>query len=309
MSLGLNRRQFVEHMASLFVALGVRGAAWAQTPPRIAVSRLTDDVLLFRGAGCNVVAVMAPEGVTLVDGGLAEESAALLAAVTRESGGRPVRTLINTHWHSDHTGSNESLGRTGAGIVAHANTRRWLDSRVYRELDDRVYPRRPGEALPSRTFTTAMNLTAGTIRLECVALPPAHTSGDVYVRLADRNIVVVGDILTPGRYPVADYSTGGWINGLIEAATRLDAITNSETQLVPGLGPIQTQAALRRQREMLVAVRDRVWTSIRQGKSLQEVIAEAPTREFDAERGASDAFLKSTYTGLVRHSRQLGGVL
>jgi cyclase len=309
MSLGVNRRQFVEQMAWTLPVVFAGASAWAQTTVGIVVSRLADGVMLFSGSGCNVVAVMAPEGVTLVDGGLAEHSAALLTAITRESGGRNVRTLVNTHWHSDHTGSNELLGRSGAAIVAHANTRRWLDSRVYEELQARVYPRRPPEALPTQTFTTTTTVTAGAVRLDCVALPPAHTSGDVSVLLREQNILIAGDIFTPGRYPVPDYSTGGWINGLIDAAARLDAIANADTQVVPGLGPVQTQAELQTQRQMLVTVRDRVWTSIRQGKSLQEVLTETPTREFDAERGRSEAFVKATYIGLIRHSRQLGGVL
>ncbi len=123
------------------------------------------------------------------------------------------------------------------------------------------------------------------------------------------NILMVSDALTPGRYPVMDYSTSGWISGMIDASTVLQGIANDETRIVPGVGPIQTLSDLTQQREMLVTVKDRVWTMIRQGTSLDEVATEAPTREFDQTLGANVNFLKATYISLVRHTRPLGGVL
>ncbi|MEQ1757274.1 MAG: MBL fold metallo-hydrolase [Vicinamibacterales bacterium] len=304
-----SRRQFLELLAGGTAGLTLATRVSAQAPPSIASTPLAGGVLLFTGAGCNVLAIDSPDGVTLVDGGLAESSEALLKAVATASGGRPVRTLFNTHWHSDHTGSNEALGRAGATIIAHDNTRRWLNSRVYRELQDRTYPRRPAEALPTRTFTSTGTMNVGPTRVSFGTLPPAHTNGDIYVFLPDQNILMVSDALTPGRYPVMDYSTGGWISGMIDASTVLQGIANDETRIVPGLGPIQTLTDLKRQREMLVTVKDRVWTMIRQGKSLDEVVKEAPTREFDAALGANENFLKATYVSLVRHTRPLGGVL
>mgnify|MGYP001269064647 CR=1 FL=1 len=166
-------------------------------------------------------------------------------------------------------------------------------SLTYRELHDRTYPRRPAEALPTRTFTSTGTMNVGPTRVSFGTLPPAHTNGDIYVFLPDQNILMVSDALTPGRYPVMDYSTGGWISGMIDASTVLQGIANDETRIVPGLGPIQTLTDLKRQREMLVTVKDRVWTMIRQGKSLDEVAKEAPTREFDQTLGANENFLKT----------------
>jgi cyclase len=304
-----SRRTFLEAFAMSATGLALGTRAGAQAPVTISAAPLADNVLLFTGAGCNVLAIDSTDGVALVDGGLAENSEALLAAVSKTTGGRKVQTLFNTHWHSDHTGSNEALGRAGAAIIAHENTRRWLSSRVYRELQDRTYPPRPPEALPSRTLTTKATMSVGAVRVLYGGLPPAHTSGDIYVFLPDQNVMMVSDILTPGRYPVMDYSTGGWIGGLIDAATVLQGLANDQTRLVPGLGPLQSVADLKRQRDMLVAVKDRVWTMIRQGKSLEEVVKAAPTREFDAQWGANEQFLKATYVGLVRHTHELGGVL
>lgn len=273
------------------------------------MTRLADNVLLFTGAGCNVLGVVGTDDVTLVDGGLAANTEALVQAVDLHTGGRPIRTLINTHWHSDHTGSNEVVGRRGAAIVAHDNTRRWLGSLVYREAPDRVYTPRPPEAIPTKTLTRSMSIAVGTTRLEIGALPPAHTNGDLYVFVRDANVLMVSDALTVRRYPVMDYSTGGWIGGLIDANTELLAIANDATRIVPGLGAIQTKADLQNQKAMLTTVKDRVWALIRQGKGLAEIKATAPTREFDASWGANDAFLQATYIGLVRHTHELGGVL
>ena len=157
------------------------------------MTRLADNVLLFTGAGCNVLGITGTDGEALVDGGLAANAEALLQAVDRHADGRPIRTLINTHWHSDHTGSNEVLGRGGAAIVAHDNTRRWLGSLVYREAQDRVYTPRPREAIPTQTLTRSLSLTVGSTRLEIGALPPAHTNGDLYVFVRDANVLMVSE--------------------------------------------------------------------------------------------------------------------
>jgi glyoxylase-like metal-dependent hydrolase (beta-lactamase superfamily II) len=174
---------------------------------------LSNGVRLFTGAGCNVLVASTADGLLMVDGGLAGNSDALLAAIARETGVQQVRLLVNTHWHADHTGSNETIGRRGATIVAHPNTRRWLSSRVYREQQDRVYLPRPAEALPVRTIARPETLVTGATRIDVGPLPPAHTNGDLYVFLPEANVLMVGDVLTVGRYPVMDYSTGGWIGG------------------------------------------------------------------------------------------------
>jgi glyoxylase-like metal-dependent hydrolase (beta-lactamase superfamily II) len=308
---GCGRRDFLRILAASSTGVVTLPAlAWAQTPPvAIASTMLSNGLWLFTGAGCNVLAASEPDGLVVVDGGLAGNSPALLAAIARETGIQRVRLLVNTHWHADHTGSNEPLGQRGATIVAHQNTRRWLSSRVYREQQDRVYPPRPAEALPTQTVARRETLVAGATLIDVGPLPPAHTNGDLYVFLPEANVLMVGDVLTVGRYPVMDYSTGGWIGGLIDACTALLGIADERTRIIPGLGAIQFKADLRAETEMLTAVNERVWTMIRQGKGLQEIASERPTREFDAKWGPNEAFLQSTYVGLVRHTHELGRVL
>jgi cyclase len=261
------------------------------------------------GAGSNVMVVIAPDGLALVDGGLPDRSNDLLKVVASQSPAHVVKVLFNTHWHLDHTGSNEMLGKAGAKIIAHLNTKRWLSSQVLVEAQDRAYQPRPADAIPSETITSPGKMTFGTEQIEYGPLPPAHTNGDIYVFFPDPNVLMVSDVLSVGRYPVMDYSTGGWIGGMIDATTALLKLADAKTRVIPGAGALQTRDDLQAEHDMLAAVKDRVQALIRQGKSLKDVAAEAPTKDFDAKWGIPDLFLSMTYKGMLRHTHELGGIL
>ena len=311
MSLVTGRRMFLKTVAGVAGGLAsLSRAGFGQTAPTpIAVARLSDTLIEITGAGANVMVLSSPEGLLMVDGGLPERSAELLKVIASQPGAGRVQVLINTQWHSDHTGSNEALGQAGTKIIAHQNTKRWLGARVFRESINRTFEPRPAYALPTETITRRAKMTFGTEAVEYGPLPPSHTNGDLYVFFPRPNILVTSDALNVGRYPSMDYSTGGWIGGMIDATTELLAIGDASTRLVPGLGPMQTKSDLKAEHDMLVVVKDRVQSMIRQGKSLQEVVAAAPTKELDATWGAPDRFLAETYVGLVRHTHELGGIL
>ena len=306
-----NRREFFGSVAGGAVGLALAPKAFGQAPApaAIAATTLADNVLEITGAGANVIVVIGPDGLLMIDGGLPDRSAELLKVVAAQSDGRPVRTLFNTHWHLDHTGSNEALGAAGATIIAHQNTKRWLSSRVVVEAQNRTYEPRPAPAIPTETITVAGKMTFGKDQIEYGPLAPAHTNGDIYLFLPGPNILIASDVIAVGRYPIMDYSTGGWIGGMIEALNTLSKLGDAQTHVIPGAGPLQTKDNVQAQRDMLVAVKDRVQTMIRQGKSLKDVSAEAPTKEFDAKWGKPDLFLSMTYTGLLRHTHEIGGIL
>jgi glyoxylase-like metal-dependent hydrolase (beta-lactamase superfamily II) len=176
-------------------------------------------------------------------------------------------------------------------------------------MQKQTFPPRPKEAWPTRTIVRPETITFGATRIDVGPLPPAHTNGDLYVSLPQTNILIVSDALTVGRYPVPDYSTGGWINGTIDATTALLAVATADTRIIPGLGAVQARSDLQAEHDMLATVRDRVVMMLRQGKSLAEVKAAAPTREFDARWGDPGTFLESTYVGLLRHTHELGAIL
>jgi glyoxylase-like metal-dependent hydrolase (beta-lactamase superfamily II) len=233
----------------------------------------------------------------------------VLKAVAEHSGGRPVGFLINTDWHSHHTGSNESLGRAGAEIVAHENTKQYLGAEVFVEWEHRTYKALPAAALPTRTFSTTETLTLGSERIACGHLGQAHTDGDAYVFFPDSNVLVAGDVLTVGAYPIADYVSGGWLGGLMTATKTLFDLANDETRVIPGSGPVQTRADLKAQHEMLVTLRDRLAKMMRQGMGAEDMLASGATKEFDARWGDPALFLSTTYRGMWIHVRELGGIV
>jgi glyoxylase-like metal-dependent hydrolase (beta-lactamase superfamily II) len=277
----------------------------------LALHALDDRVAIITGAGANVVVVAAAaDALVLVDGGLPERSAEVLELVASTWPGRPIRALLNTNWRSEHTGSNEALGRRGTTIIAHENTKLWLGADFTIEWDgDRVHAPRPPEAMPTKTFYTQGALELGGEPVEYVHVPQAHTDGDLYVHVPRSNVLVVSDLLSVGAYPLVDYVTGGWLGGMANAARRLLDIADAGTKIVPAVGPVQTRAQLVRYHDMCLALKDRVGGMLKSGLSLEEVLAARPTREYDGEWGNPELFLTLAYRGLWGHVRELGGVL
>jgi len=270
---------------------------------------LGDGLTLIEGAGSNVVTLANDEGVLMIDGGLAEHSSDLLKLVSQQSGGHAVKTAFNTHWHWDHTGSNEKLGKAGAKIIAHENTKLWLGADFFVEWQNRAYKPRPAHALPTETFYTAGELNFGNEKILYGNLPRAHTDGDLYVFFPARNVLVAGDLLSVGAYPILDYSTGGWIGGLLDASKALLDLSNERTRIVPGTGPVQTRADLQLQYEMLKTMQERLIGLLKKGMGADDMIAAQPTQEFDARWGDSRLFVANAYKGLWGHVRSLGGIV
>src|SRR5688572_11134418 len=185
MSTFWNRRTFIK------VALGGLFARRAFAQTRITSTALTDNVFLLTGAGTHVVAKISPDGVVLVDGGLAEHAPALLQTVATLSGGRPISILFNTCWFPEQTGANQIIGQTGATIIAHENTRLWMTTDIERPWETRVFPAAPREARPNKTFYDKGTITAGNETIEYGYMLQAHTDGDIYVFVPESNILAV----------------------------------------------------------------------------------------------------------------------
>jgi glyoxylase-like metal-dependent hydrolase (beta-lactamase superfamily II) len=311
-----NRRQFLQTLAGgaagySLAAAGLAGLrpGTARAADALTVTHLTDDLLLISGAGANVVALSQPEGVLLVDGGDAEHASALLKTVSEATGGRRVVTAFNTHWHWPHTGANEALRRAGVKIVAHENTRLWLTEPVIEEWEHRTYPARP-KALPTDTFFKGpQSLSFGKAKVEYGYLPQAHTDGDIYVYFRDANVLVAGDVVAVGHYPILDYSTGGWSLGMANATKQLLDLVDDQVRIVPGTGPLQTKADLAAEHDMLATVHEDLWQLMRKGMGVEDMIAAGATRKFDDKWGNSDLFIANAYRGLYGHVRELRGIV
>ncbi len=272
------------------------------------MTKLTD-TFLHIGGETNVLAVLGPDSVLLVDGGPAERPADLLKLVDSKSGGRPVKVAFNTHWHRDHVGSNEALGKAGAKIVAHQFTKQWLSTEIDWGWQKKTFEPLPAIALPNETFYTSGKMTFGKEAVQYAHLPQAHTDGDIYVYFPGPNILMAGDVMSVGSYPVLDYTTNGWITGMVNAQKTLLDLINADTRIIPGSGPVQTRADLLAMNEMCSTVRDRLFALLKKGTGPKEMVAAKPTKEYDAKWGDPELFILNAYRGLWGHVRELGGIV
>jgi cyclase len=270
------------------------------------VTDVGDRLFVIAGGGGNVTVFNSSEGVLLVDGGSPGRSAEVLKLVKQRTGTSKIHTLFNTHWHWDQTGSNRALGPAGTRIIAHENTRLWLSTEVESKWQHRTYERLPPRARPNQTFYTTASISFGGETLEYGYLPQAHTDGDIYVMLKNANVLVAGDVVSVGAYPILDYSTNGWIGGMTNATQTLLDVCNEATRVIPGTGPVQARSDLEAEHVMLAALKLKLSQLLAQGMSAQDMLAAAPTRDFDSRWGDPTLFVTNAWAGLVQRSRELG---
>ena len=257
---------------------------------------LADNLTLLSGPGGNVVVLHGADGLVMVDTFVAPAWPKLEEAL--KALGAPIRTVINTHWHFDHTDNNAPLHAAGATVVAHENTKTRMSTPQHIEMLKLDFPPSPAEALPQLVFKDGYALEG--VKVEHVA--PAHTDTDVIVRFERVNVLHAGDVFFNGRYPLIDGSTGGKIDGMIAASNRLLGMADANTKIVPGHGPLATKSDLTKYRDMLVTAADRVRKLKASGKSLDEAVAAKPFTDLDADWGGGrykgDDFVKIVYLSL-----------
>jgi cyclase len=260
-------------------------------------TRLADDLFVISLPGeANVVAQTGAGGVLLVDGGSAKASDALMKAVAGLPGSGAVHTIFNTHWHPEQTGSNEALGKAGKTIIAHENTRLWLATDVTWPWNGQKFKRLPKIAQPNKSFYTTGTLDSG-IQYGYIA-DAAHTDGDLYVHFPKQNVLAVGDVVSNQGWPVVDWTSGGWIGGIVGGLQRLQTLANDETRIVPGRGPVLSLTELKTQTEMYTRIYERLSTLLNKGRGPTEAVAEKPTKEFDAQMGNPDEFVRRAFESL-----------
>ncbi len=272
-------------------------AAQEMQDVEIEIVPVSGNVSMLIGRGGNIGVSVGEDGAFLIDDQFAPLTDKILAAVARLTD-QPVRFVLNTHWHGDHTGGNENMGEAGAIVVAHENVRRRMSTEQFMEAFNRRVEPSPPEALPVLTFTDSVTFYWNDDELRIVHVGPAHTDGDSIVHFRKANVVHMGDTYFNGMYPFIDVSSGGTISGLIEAVDGVLKTTDERTMIIPGHGPLSGITELRAYRDMLGTVHARLRSLIEQGKSREQVIASAPTRDFDATWGGG--FMKpDVWVGLV----------
>jgi glyoxylase-like metal-dependent hydrolase (beta-lactamase superfamily II) len=266
----------------------------------IQTRQLGENLTLLSGPGGNVVVLHGSDGLVVVDTFVAPAWPKLRESLA--SLGTPVKFVINTHWHFDHTDNNAPLHAAGATVVAHANTKRRMSEPHHLAVLELDFPPSPASALPQRVFTDRYTLEANGERLELSHVPPAHTDTDVTVRFEHANVLHAGDVYFNGRYPYIDGNTGGRVDGMIAASDRLLSRADAGTKIVPGHGPLATRADLAKYRDMLSTAADRVRKLKASGKSLEESIAAKPFTDLDGDWGAGrykgDDFVRIVYLTL-----------
>ena len=251
--------------------------------------RLGEDVTLLSGPGGSVVVLNGPDGKFVVDTFVAPAWPRLKEALDG-LGNAPVKCVIDTHWHFDHTDNNAPLRTAGATVLAHENTKkRMLEPHdlpvLYRGQDGALaslhFDPSPVEALPQQTFASSYKLQANGETLVLQHVPPAHTDTDIYIHFEKANVIQMGDLFFNWMYPYIDPSTGGTITGTIAAADKILSLADNDTKIVAGHGPLGNKADLTKFRDMLVTSRDRVEKLKSAGKSAQEAVAERLFADLD----------------------------
>lgn len=261
---------------------------------------VADNLYLLTGAGGNMALFIGDDGAFMVDDQFAPLSDKILTAVS-ELTDQPLRFVINTHWHGDHTGGNENMGKAGALIVAHENVRKRMSTEQFTKLWDRTTPASPAAALPVITFTdaTTFHWNGDEVRVQHVG--PAHTDGDSIIVFKNANVIHMGDTFFNGSYPYVDLSAGGSVNGVIENARRVLELADEQTKIIPGHGPLTDKKGLQQYHDLLVRLRAKIKTLVDAGNTREQVIAAKPTREFDEHYG--QGFMKpDIWTGIVYDS-------
>jgi glyoxylase-like metal-dependent hydrolase (beta-lactamase superfamily II) len=241
-------------------------------------------VHMLVGSGGNIGVSSGSDGVLIIDdqyAPLTEKIRAAVSAISKD----PLRFVVNTHWHGDHTGGNENLGGAGALIVAHENVRRRMSTEQVSEFFKRTTPASPKVALPVVTFTEDVSFHVNGDELHVFHVDPAHTDGDSIVHWKNANVFHMGDLFFSGGFPFIDLDSGGSVDGVIAAAERVAALANDASKIIPGHGPLSTKKDLVAYRDMLKEIRSRIQTQITAGKSLDEIVASGPTKDWDDTLG------------------------
>jgi len=269
----------------------------------IRTEKLSDTVYMLTGAGGNLGLSVGEDAVFLVDDQFAPLTPKIEAAIAKITP-KPVKFVLNTHWHFDHTGGNENLGKAGALIVAHENVRKRMSVENFIDFLGMKTKPDPRGALPVVTFTSDVTFHLNGDEIYVVHVPKAHTDGDAVVHFRKSGVIHMGDTFFNKLYPFIDTSSGGTVEGVIAAAEGALQASNERTKIIPGHGPLATRAELQAYRDMLATISARIRDQLRAGRTLEQVKAAKPTAEFDAAWGKGflnpDRFVEMLYKNLEK---------
>lgn len=297
----ISRRRFLQVSAAavggallpgsgLAEALGQGNSGGAQqVAGRISATDLGGATLL-QGAGCNVIAIAGPDGALMIDGGLAANAEALLAAVRNATGSSRIHTLINTHGHPEQVGANEAVGRAGGVIFAHEKTQKYLANAVYSVTFKGRRAALPQAARPTRTTRSDGAMEFAGQPIEYGYMPAAHTDGDLYVHVAKLNLLAAGGVVSAEQWPLLDYQNGAWLGGRVRALERLAGLVKPDTRVVPAHGRVMTGSEIARHREMYQKLFLTMIEYLNKGLGPEDAVERNPLKEYQPEFGDPATF-------------------
>lgn len=262
--------------------------AAAQDPPPPAIEAVTvaEGVYVLYGQGGNIGVSAGADGLFLIDDQYANMTPMVEAALAKLGSGSP-RFVLNTHWHGDHTGGNESLASKGSVVLAHDRVRERMSTEQFSEFFKRKTPASAPGALPVVTFNDSLSLHVNGDELRGTYAPRAHTDGDVFIHFRAANVIHTGDLVFAGMYPFIDLDSGGSVAGVIAAVDRMLELANDGTRVIPGHGKVTDRAGLVEYRKMLAVTSERMRELVKAGKTLDEVLAAKPNADYDGQLGWS----------------------
>ena len=248
---------------------------------QIKTTKLANNFYTLDGQGGTIGVLAGPDGVFMVDAQFAPLSEKIMAAIKQISDGR-IRFLVNTHVHGDHTGGNENFGKAGVTILARENLRMRLEKPNPGANGQPGVPTPPA-GLPVITYDSPLTIRMNGEEVRLIPAPKAHTDGDTFVKFVNADVIMTGDFYRSIQFPNIDRANGGSLPGLVDALNAVIANAGPATKIVPGHGPVVDRAAVTAHRDMVVAIRDKVATMVRDGKTQEQVVAAKPTSDFDAK--------------------------
>ena len=288
---------------SILISSGAQSQEDRYAGVEIKTHQVAPGIYMLVGEGGNIGVSAGADGVFMIDDQFAPLTDRITAAVAALSD-QPIRFLVNTHWHYDHTGGNENLGNQGVLIVAHDNVYERMSKDTEIAAFNNVVPAAPEAALPVITFNDNVTFRLNGEEIRAVHYRHSHTDGDSVIHFVNANVIHTGDIWFNGFYPFIDVSSGGSIDGVISSIRTLINLADDDTRIIPGHGPLGDKQGMQDYLEMLEAVRDRMNKLIAEGKSLEQIMELGPNADYDAAMGKGfinpEQFLRVLYSDLTR---------
>ncbi len=267
---------------------------------QIKTTQVAEGIYMLEGEGGNIGVSSGEDGVYLIDDQFAPLTPKIVAAVKAISD-KPIRFLMNTHWHGDHVGGNENLGKAGVVIIAHDNVYKRMSVGGAITALKQNYAPAPKAALPVITFSQTATFRMNGDDVTSTHLPPAHTDGDSFVRFTKANVIHTGDVFAAYRYPFIDPESGGSVKGVLRAIDLMLPLMDDNTKVIPGHGGLSSKKDVLAYRKMVSTAISKIEPMVKLGRTLQQVVDAKPLREFDEEWGKfrkPEAFVEIVYNGL-----------